>query len=356
LTKREPYAGRFARLLCIDRHAWAGFSFRLARESGVETRPLKVRATMSHPFDHQALSEPLDRVIDAFKTKRVSLLQGAKLLFVCGGPTGSVPPTVRQKFLDWAATNMPNWKMFLAEKAAEDLLSNGNPPPLRLAKFEEFLGKVADCVIVFPESVGSFAETGYFSAKPKVLDNILIVNSDSEAGQSNSFLNRGPIDEIERYSHYKKIVLDFDASPPNFSLIKARLEPSPSKRRTGVSMDSFNDLRGVEQLAFLLYLFRLFPSLDLQGMKRLFQSVFGTGGWEIKRASQLLSILVSAKYVDRLAADNNYYHLVAASPPSAPSLLEIEGVSADDLRFKHLEIYSRHFRYLVPAQRTADVS
>ncbi len=145
-------------------------------------------------------------------------------MFVCGGPTDSVPPTVRQKFLDWAATNMPNWKMFLAEKAAEDALSNTNPPPLRLAKFEEFLGRVADCVIVFPESVGSFAETGYFSAKPKALDNILIVNSDSDAGQSNSFLNRGPIDEIERIPTNKKLALDFAANPPNFSLIKARLE------------------------------------------------------------------------------------------------------------------------------------
>jgi len=321
---------------------------------------------MGHPFDHPALSKALERVVGAFKTKSVSVLPGAKLLFVCGGPTDPVPltakerfldwvapglrlsrtrrQTMRGQFLDWAATNMPTCRTFLAEKAAQDVVSHDNPPPLRLAKFEEFLGSVADCVIVFPESVGSFAETGYFAAKGNVRCNCLIVNSASE--QKTSFLNRGPIDEIERHTklEYKRLVLNFDATPPDFAVIKERIENTPPKGKTGVSMHSFNELTAAKQLAFLLYLMSLFPTLDLEGMRRIIELVFGKGNYEMERVRQLLSVLVSAKYVDRLPADNDYYYLIE---PSAPPLLEIAGENPSQLLVEHSGIYSRYFPNLV---------
>jgi hypothetical protein len=299
---------------------------------------------VSHPFDYPALVKPVAEVIDTFRTKPVFVHQGAKLLFVCGGPIDSAKPSIRQQFVEWASLNLPTCRVFLAEKAAQDFLAHDDPLLFRLAEFEEFLASVADCVIVFPESVGSFAETGYFSAKPEVRHNCLVVNSD----QSNSFLNRGPIDLIEQHSKYKKIVLDLAAHPPNFSLIKERLEPHPIKRRTRMSMESFTALKGIQQLAFLLYLFRLFPSVDLQGIKRIIEPLFGKGNYEMERVRHLLSVLYSANYLHRLSAAYKYYYSVPSSAPSEAPLLEIDGADSDKLRLVHLDIYSRFFDYLVP--------
>lgn len=111
-------------------------------------------------------------------------------------------------------------------------------------------------------------------------------------------------------------------------------------------MKSFNTLRGVEQLALLLHLVSLFPSLDLEGLKHIISEVFGPGHWEIARVRHLLSILVSAKYVEHLLADNHYYSVWQSSP----SLLEIDGVDLNKMRIELLDVYRRYFKHLVPTR------
>jgi hypothetical protein len=90
----------------------------------------------------------------------------------------------------------------LAEDAYPDQLIERN-----LRNFEAFLVDAADCVVIFVESVGSYAETGLFSALSRtVLDKTLIVNT-HERSTKPSFLNLGPIPLICRRSMFQEAIL-----------------------------------------------------------------------------------------------------------------------------------------------------
>jgi len=51
-------------------------------------------------------------------------------------------------------------------------MANAEPKFLNLSQFEYVLAAVADCVVIIPESVGSWAETGYFSAIAGIRKNV----------------------------------------------------------------------------------------------------------------------------------------------------------------------------------------
>ena len=95
-----------------------------------------------------------------------------QLVFVCGGPAANGANSVRRRFLDWAQNHIEGFRFFLAEAAAKDIMANAEPKFLNLSQFEYVLAAVADCVVIIPESVGSWAETGYFSAIAGIRKNV----------------------------------------------------------------------------------------------------------------------------------------------------------------------------------------
>lgn len=95
---------------------------------------------------------------------------------------------------------------------------------LDLAEFEAILTEISDCTIIFPESPGSYAETGYFSAK-KPLREKLLVASPLKFQTEESFLNRGPFQAIDRDSAFKNCLWIGD----DFSAIESRLARLPRR-------------------------------------------------------------------------------------------------------------------------------
>ena len=76
---------------------------------------------------------------------------------------------MRSRFVDWAKVELPNVITLLAEKAFRDTYFHDPPETLNLSTFETQIAEIADCVVIFLESVGSFAEIGFFSSKKKYL-------------------------------------------------------------------------------------------------------------------------------------------------------------------------------------------
>lgn len=91
-------------------------------------------------------------------------------LFVCGGPTKKAPGkriSRRRKFLEWLSKQEPRFAVILAEDIYS-LAQRKSEPFLNLNSFESVLAELSDCTLVFPESVGSWAEVGFFSAIEKL--------------------------------------------------------------------------------------------------------------------------------------------------------------------------------------------
>lgn len=122
------------------------------------------------------------------------------IVFVCGGDKSK--QNLRNCFLKYSKIHLPHIRVLLAEDAYLDLISGSKNKFVNLATFEDLLADIADCVVLFPESPGSFAELGFFAAKNRIAAKVLPV-SDHEYQADDSFINLGPIAIFNQGSSYR---------------------------------------------------------------------------------------------------------------------------------------------------------
>src|SRR6266404_9955438 len=139
-----------------------------------------------------------------FQKKPVYVRNIPFFVFVCGGQLGNAEPTLRDQFIQWAEHQLPNFVCLLAENAIKDNFVAERRTFIDLNRFESVIAGIADCVLIFPESPGSFAATGFFSGSQKIRNKTLVINPDAE--QYPSFLNRGPIHKIDGSSLFRPTV------------------------------------------------------------------------------------------------------------------------------------------------------
>ena len=84
---------------------------------------------------------------------------------------------MRSEFLRWSTKNFPEVVTLLAEDAYRHTKIYDQPETVNLSEFEQIIGTVADCVLLFPESEGSFAELGLFSNTAEIRRKILVANA-----------------------------------------------------------------------------------------------------------------------------------------------------------------------------------
>ena len=135
----------------------------------------------------------------AFQKESFRVDRTRPLTFVCGGTNNNGIRALRYQFLDHAANPPLRIVPLLAEQTFFHQLVERN-----LQKFEEFLASTADCVLIFVESPGSFAETGLFAGLETVICKTFIVNTRHEA-EKPSFLNTGPIKLIRNKSQFDTV-------------------------------------------------------------------------------------------------------------------------------------------------------
>lgn len=150
---------------------------------------------------HTAESERLAGILSpAFGRAAFRVDRKKPLTFVCGGNNHNGISALRHQFLRWASTPPSRIVPVLAERAFPHQLIQRN-----IQTFETTLAATADCVLIFVESPGSFAETGMFAALKAVAKKTLVVNTRREA-TGRSFLNDGPIKLIRKKSRFDTAV------------------------------------------------------------------------------------------------------------------------------------------------------
>jgi len=304
---------------------------------------------MTTPFQHPAAEELLERLSLLFNKKTVWLRARSQLVFVCGGSVADGAQTVRKKFLDWATQNVQGFRFLLAEIAAADAINYDEPRFLNIAQFETVLAEVADCIILIPESVGSWTEIGFFSAKSEISKKCLIFNAINQQGDS--FLNVGPIQTINESSRYRPTVLaDFAMEPVNFHDIVTKLQRFSRSKRQRFEMGNFDSLSGHQQFAIVHYIISIFPSLDVESLIDIFRKVFSR--YRQERIKQLVSVLIAGRYASRVPGDEFRFF----SDLHVPALMEIEGVTRDALLAEHLAFFEKYAPDLIPSQEFRDAS
>lgn len=289
---------------------------------------------MTSEFSTPAGISLLREIRNLFERNRVFRRNDVPFVFVCGGPIDT--NTMRKQFLDWSSRELPEVVTVLAERAFRDTFFHTPPKTYNLGTFESLIADISDCVILFPESPGAYAEMGFFSAITKIGSKILVVN-DILYQAVDSFANLGPINTFNRQSFLNPALHVNTAGPGSidFSPIKERLKRMMDrKKRTSLTHRTYSQLSRLEKFLIIMEIVNLVHITTLFGLMQCIQTAFDTfKGNEVK---QLLSILVASKRVERLAGD--FYALAKG----ARSGLEFDGADVRDLKARVLLYYKKY--------------
>jgi hypothetical protein len=277
---------------------------------------------MGDPFSNPSGQRLLADLRAIFRKEPIFQTRGRHIVFVCGGSTKGRARTMRRAFLEWSKVNFLEIIPILAEDAFRPTEYYDPPTNIDLVKFETIIGEIADCVVVFPESVGSYAEIGYFAAKRTVSRKILVANYLSYQTED-SFLNLGPIRVLDHLSFLKPTV-QLPRPCTDFSPLKRRLKRLiPDRKRRRFEFRPYWQLDYKAKFLVTLQLISLLQPIDLAGLNLCVEAVFeSTKPQEI---GHIVAILYAAKY---LRAQDDRFALAARMQP----LLEFRRSDAEKLR------------------------
>jgi len=273
---------------------------------------------MSELFSNHAGEQLLKSLRQIFQEKRIFRRHDRFIMFVCGGALQEGDRFLRKRFIEWAALDLPEFVCLLAEEALSDSFAGEGRGFVNLGKFESVVADIADCVVIFPESPGSFAEVGFFANSTKVRKKTLVVNP-LLIQAKDSFLNLGPIDTIGTFSFLKPTVWLGEQQPPDFTPIGLRLKERVTRpgHRERLPYQVFREFDFKQKL---LVVFEVLRFLRLASFKTLLHAleVCFSGRPQPQELKHILRILLAAKFIRR-DTDSGHFRVVPGV-----SLIEIE--------------------------------
>ena len=284
---------------------------------------------MGHPFSHSKAKSLLKRVATFFDPGKAFLSAKRNFLFICGGDMDG--NYMRPRFQKFATKGLPNWHMFLAEKILDALVSEDGTQHHNLAQIEELIGEIADAIVLFPESPGSFAELGYFAKTPKLARKSLVISDYSLQGQD-SFIALVPIRLIDRMSIYDPSIRLIYGEEADFSLIEQRLAKRTKRKRKSFKREK-RTLDGQEYFFVVLELIRIFRVITIDGIGYVVKSIFGHA--RIQNIKHVVAILVGTGFVFRCGPDDEF----CCVTPDESTFMEFKGISETDFTFRLLDFY-----------------
>jgi len=295
---------------------------------------------MNHPFEHPASKPLIERVVQSFQSEAVYLVTDRKFLFVCGGPVDRDSGSIRARFLDYASAHLDGFRVFLAEAAARDVVEHGRPRFLNIAEFEQLLASIADCILIFPESPGSFSELGYFAANAEIRSRCIVANNLVYQAEE-SFINNGPIRLFDADSAFQPTILISYGDNPDFRPIGRRLESRAARRRERLRFHSFDDLDMKWKTAIVAELVHDLRIINIDGLMYVLRQGFGSPV-EPEIIRGILSILVSTGYLSRVRGDLDFF----APAATELRLIEFDHFDTDRLAVEATDYYRRHAQYI----------
>ena len=296
---------------------------------------------MSHPLEHPKAIELLQRVSQYFQSEDTYILPDSRIVFVCGG--NSNENDMRPQFCKYASEHLSHFRIFLAEKALNDYWQHPEPEFQNLADFEDIIAELSTCVVMFPESPGSFAELGYFARSDTLRKKMLVVNNACYQSQD-SFIALGPINLIDQYSDFKPTVQLAYSGSPEFKLVEDRLNMRIPhfKNRKKLKAKIYLEMTIEQKFYTVFEIIRIFQALTAEGVIFAFQKIWGEAN--PPELLRLLSILVAADYIKRGGEESNYFCINRA----IRSFLEFKSHDLDKVIFEVIDLYEESF--FEPAQ------
>lgn len=253
---------------------------------------------------NSAFDLPREKLKSYFSRGSLYFSSSSHLTFVCGCGSDTLPngdPSLRSLYIAHSLAH-PEFGIVCirAETATTELLRQlEERERTNLAHFEKLIADTVNSVLIFPESPGSFAELGFFSAIETISKKTLVAIR--EEFQDNSFISLGPIHYISSVSSYRPLPISLGNDIQlGFRIISQRLampENAPRPYRNHFELLSWKDYESRKQLALLDEIIEIVGALTEPDLRSIVADIFGS--YDIALVRMLLSLLVAMNRVRR---------------------------------------------------------
>lgn len=251
-----------------------------------------------------AFDTPREKLLRYFSRGDLFFSRDTHLCFVCGAAGDQLPETgersLRSLFVAHVASRTDNKITCVrAETAATELLRQIDERGQNISVFEKTIAETVDSVLIFPESPGSFAELGYFSAHDQIAKKCLVAVRAKH--QTNSFITLGPVHAISRVSNFSPVPIAL-ADPPDAQMaqIASRLLGDGEQKRTyrqRFQRQPWREYDSRQQLAIIDEIVDLIGAVTEVDLQHSIQAIFEH--YDVSKLRLQLSILVATGRVIR---------------------------------------------------------
>jgi hypothetical protein len=257
---------------------------------------------------NSAFDKPREKLKSYFSRGDLFIASHLHLSFVCGAATDTLPGSnersMRSLFVEYVQNSTSARLLCIrAETAATELLRQlEERKRINLSQFEKLIADTVDSVLLFPESPGSFAELGYFSAFDDIADKSLVAVKEKHQGAS--FLILGPIHRISARSNYKPmpIVIGENINASMQVIVERLVGDAASRRpyRERFEKHAWKDYGSRAQLSILDEIIAIIGAITEKDLQHAIEDIFGA--YDIARVRMHLSLLSA---MDRLVRNDN---------------------------------------------------
>lgn len=253
---------------------------------------------------NSAFDSPREKLLRYFSRGDLFFARDTHLCFVCGAAGSTLPGTgeqsLRALFVQHVASRAGSRITCVrAETAATELLRQIDERGQNISVFEKTIAETVDSVLIFPESPGSFAELGYFSAHEQIARKCLVAVRAKH--QTNSFITLGPVHAISRLSMFSPVPIAL-ADPPEVQMgqIADRLLGDSTQKRTyrqRFQRQPWREYDSRQQLALIDEIVDLIGAVTEVDLQHTIQTIFEH--YDVSKLRLQLSILVATERVTR---------------------------------------------------------
>lgn len=270
--------------------------------------------------------------------------------FVCGAadPLEGEAPKFRRLFLDWAAKRQTKLVCVRAESTVTDLLRqiDERRKARSLSILEDIIAKSVDSLLIFPESAGSLAELGLFSASKDICKKMLVVMEPKY--QEPSFIKLGPVQHIAQKSAFPSPIILAPNYEDTFAQIEDHLLGDKGARRPYrhlYTSKPWVQYKNKEKIAILDSIFDLMGFCTEEDLQFLIFRCFGK--YDVSELRLLTALLSALGRVER----TDEADIVRINSWTPERLMEGQDDEAVELKAKWSESYRQ---YLPEASRAMD--
>lgn len=297
--------------------------------------------TDDRPLTHPKARVYVRRLVDCLKDNNFYIKRNRRIVFVCGARVNAAAPCYRDNFLAWAKGNIGNEaRLLLAENAYGAATAHGSRF-INIGDFEQLLAEIADCVLIFPESAGSFSEVGIFATKEPIRNKTLIAR-DTKYDVEDSFLLLGPFHTIGTHSLFHPGA-SFDSTTGPDPQLNGRIWGLICRRTNGFDaqkrpeLKSFAEMNFSDRIAIISWVLEITARAKFADLLEIVRSVYGRNDQDVSVLKQTLNMLIALEMAKSPASE------LFCSATQEVDFQIVTKINLNKLRASFREFWNREF-------------